>query len=202
MQGLESPTEAQLARIARSCWGRSEREWQYFACGYLRRHIGVASANFLTTARALIVTKQWWDTVDALATRTVGPLVQAYPSLRTEMDRWTESDDFWLARAAILHQLLYRQETDRDRLFAYCLRRAPDTEFFIRKAIGWALREFSKTDERAVRSFVGKHRDDLSALSLREAFKWLDRREARSTFPGKRSAGPPQRRTRAESLKS
>ena len=89
---------------------------------------------------------------------------------------WISSDNIWLARAAILHQLGYKAETDPDRLFACCLRRAPDREFFVRKAIGWALREYSKTDEMAVRRFVRANADTLAPLSRKEALKWLERR--------------------------
>lgn len=104
----------------------------------------------------------------------VGPLVRANPLLRKTMDDWISSENFWLARTAILHQLHYKKETDADRLFSYCLRRAADTEFFIRKAIGWALREYSKTDAQAVRQFVRNH-PELSGLSTREAMKWIER---------------------------
>jgi 3-methyladenine DNA glycosylase AlkD len=94
------------------------------------------------------------------------------------MDEWIGSADMWLARAALLHQLHYRDGTDADRLFRYCERRAADREFFLRKAIGWALREYSKTDAVAVRRFLALHSDVLAPLSVREALKWLDRRGA------------------------
>jgi 3-methyladenine DNA glycosylase AlkD len=175
LDGLPAPSEAQLAAIARTCWKQTEREWQYFACDYLRCYISIASPSFIETARDLITTKPWWDTVDALAIRTVGPLVRNHPSLVRAMDRWITSDDIWLARTAILHQLTYKASTDPDRLFGYCMERASDAEFFIRKAIGWALRQYSKTDERAVRTFVKTNRAALSGLSAREALKWLER---------------------------
>ena len=85
--------------------------------------------------------------------------------------------DRWLARTAILHQLHAKDRTDTARLFAYCRRRSGDREFFVRKAIGWALREYSKTDAAAVRAFVNDHQDQLSPLSQREALKWLNRKE-------------------------
>ena len=180
---LRAPTEAELDGIARTCWQQDHREWQYFACGYLRRYVRIASPGFLDTAEDLITSKPWWDTVDALASRTVGPLVRAHPELSREMDQWVSSDDVWLARTAILHQLTYKQGTDRERLFDYCVRRASDSEFFIRKAIGWALREYSKTDAEAVRSFVAENASTLSGLSRTEALKWLDRRAGRVARP-------------------
>ncbi len=138
-----------------------------------------ATPAFLPVAEHMIATKSWWDTVDLLAANVVGPLVAATPALRSEMDRWLVSDDLWLARSALLHQLKWKGDTDADWLFAACLTRAGDTEFFLRKAIGWALREYSKTDAAAVRRFVSDHDAELSGLSKREALKWLDRRAAR-----------------------
>ncbi len=183
LSGIPAPTESQLRGVATACWKRSEREWQYFACGYLRRYIHVASPAFLDTLERLVTTKSWWDTVDSLASRSVGPLVLASPELVRDMDDWIDSDNFWLARTAILHQLSFRAATDADRLFSYCLRRAADTDFFIRKAIGWALREYSKTDERAVRRFVRANGSELSGLSRREALKWLERGGQRPRAP-------------------
>jgi 3-methyladenine DNA glycosylase AlkD len=85
------------------------------------------------------------------------------------MDEWIGSENTWLARTALIHQLRYKRETDTDRLFRYCLLRAGDREFFIRKAIGWALRQYSWTDPDAIRAFVAAHEQELSPLSKREA---------------------------------
>ncbi len=164
-------SEAAVRTVVLGCWKRPEREWQYFACGYLRSSLRTLSGDFLPTAERLITMKSWWDTVDTLAAHTVGPLVRGDSGLVARMDSWIDSDDIWLARAAILHQLGYRSETNADRLFDYCLRRADESEFFLRKAIGWALREYSKTDPRAVQEFVHEHDDRLSSLSKREALK-------------------------------
>lgn len=125
----------------------------------------------LLTAEHLITTKSWWDTVDSVATKTVGALVRAHPELARAMDQWIDADDRWLARTAVIHQLGSKAATDCDRLFAYCERRASDTDFFIRKAIGWALREYAKTDGPAVQRFVADHAGALSNLSKREALK-------------------------------
>jgi 3-methyladenine DNA glycosylase AlkD len=173
--GLPVPTEAELRTVALACFALEAREYQYFACDYLRRHVERCSPRFLTTARRLVTTLSWWDTVDALATRTVGGLVLAHRDLATTMDGWVRDRDIWVARTAILHQLTYRDRTDADRLFGYCLARADSSEFFLRKAIGWALREYSKTDAAAVRRFVRDHDRELSGLSKREALKWLER---------------------------
>ena len=178
--GLDRPDETQLAQVANACWALPHREYQYFACGYMRKHIGVAGAGFIDVAQRLITTKSWWDTVDALATRTVGPLVRAHPDRVATMDDWIDHENMWLARTALLHQLTFKQATDVERLFRYCRRRASDREFFIRKAIGWSLRELTKTDPESVRAFLAEMGDELSPLSRKEAVKWLERRAARA----------------------
>ena len=169
--------EATVLALANGCWARSEREFQYFACDELRRYAKQLSPDALPAVEALITTKSWWDTVDAL-TYNVDDLVHRHPELRAVMDRWLVGDDMWLTRVAILHQMRRKEATDADWLFAACRARAHENEFFIRKAIGWALREYSKTDAAAVTQFVAEHADVLSGLSQREALKWLSRRAA------------------------
>jgi 3-methyladenine DNA glycosylase AlkD len=171
MAGLPAPTESELRRVAEACWARPEREFQYVACDYLRKHSAAASAGTLPFLATLITTKSWWDTVDPLATRVVGDLVRRHPDLRAEMDVWSAADNMWLVRTAILHQLHYGAETDTGRLFGYCSRHAGHEDFFVRKAIGWALRQYARTDPAAVRAFVAT--TALSALSVREATKHL-----------------------------
>jgi 3-methyladenine DNA glycosylase AlkD len=171
LAGVGRPGEDDLRIVATACWNLPEREFQYFACGYLRRHHSVLSSVFLDTVRQLLVEKSWWDTVDTLAAHVVGPLVLRSPNLVSTMDSWLDSDDLWLTRTAILHQLAYKTHTDAGRLFRYCAARADHPDFFIRKAIGWALREYGKTDPEAVRAFVAQ--TSLSGLSRREALKNL-----------------------------
>jgi 3-methyladenine DNA glycosylase AlkD len=171
--GLPVPTESDLREFALGCWARPEREFQYVACDYLRRHLAVPEPSFVPVARQLITTKPWWDTIDPLATRFVGGLVQRHPALLTTMDEWSAEPDMWLVRTAILHQLHYGSATDTARLFSYCERQAGHPDFFVRKAIGWALRHYARTDPGAVRAFVDTNRTRLSPLSVREATKHL-----------------------------
>ncbi|MEV0731514.1 DNA alkylation repair protein [Polymorphospora sp. NPDC050346] len=171
LAGLGRPDEADLRAVAVGCWTLPEREYQYFACDWLRRHARVCSAGFLSTARELITTRSWWDTIDPLAVHLVGPLVAAHPELVPAMDGWIGDDDPWLVRTAVLHQLGYREATDAGRLFRYCVRQAGHPDFFVRKAIGWALREYARTDPEAVRAFVVAHRSRLAPLSAREALR-------------------------------
>lgn len=166
---FRSPGEDDLREIALGCWELPYREYQYAACAYLRRHITVAGPGFLPTARELITTKSWWDTVDTLAAHVVGPLVARHPPLAATIDEWAAGDELWLTRTAILHQLGYRERTDTERLFGYCALRAGHPDFFIRKAIGWALRQYAYVDPAAVAAFCA--RTPLSPLSVREALK-------------------------------
>lgn len=162
-----------LIAFADACWAEPEREFQYSAADALRRHAQALAPDHLPALANLITTRSWWDTVDALATHPVGSLVSRHPTLATEMDAWARSDNLWLARTAILHQLLYKQRTDADRLFAYADLRAADTDFFIRKALGWALRQYARTAPDAVRTYVASRADRLSPLTAREALKHL-----------------------------
>jgi len=171
LAGVPKPGEAALGTIARACWELPEREYQYFATDQLVRHAARLSAGFLPTAEHLITTRSWWDTVDPLATRVVGSLVTRHRELVAVMDAWIGSPNLWLVRTALLHQLNYKTDTDAVRLFRYCRTQAGHRDFFVRKAIGWALRQYARTDPDAVRRFVADN--ELSPLSVREATKHL-----------------------------
>jgi 3-methyladenine DNA glycosylase AlkD len=170
LTGIPRPTERQLAAVMRAVWALPEREYQYFGCDYSNGEVRVASPRYLVELRRRITTKSWWDTVDALV-HSVATLLRASPELVTTMDEWIDDDNVWVARVAILHQLGAKNATDTERLFDYCTRRADHPDFFVRKAIGWALREYSKTDPDAVLTYVNTMDGRLSPLSRREALK-------------------------------
>jgi 3-methyladenine DNA glycosylase AlkD len=170
---LTGANASSSSALARGCWAAEERELQYVAADALRRHQVALGPGDLTAVSELITTRSWWDTVDELAIHVVGPLVRRHPELVPAMDAWVSSDDIWLARTAILHQLLYQEATDPTRLFAYADQRAADTELFIRKALGWALRQYARVDPEAVRAYVASRGDRLSGLTRREALKRL-----------------------------
>jgi 3-methyladenine DNA glycosylase AlkD len=182
--------EPVVVEAALALWGRPEREHQYLACTLVNRHATVparapgATPAVLDTVEGLLTTKPWWDTVDSLATHAVGALVARHRELRPRMDVWLAGEDRWLVRSALLHMNGWKAATDADWLFAACLARADHSDFFVRKAIGWALREHSKVDERAVVAFVAAHGDELSPLSRREALMWLERRRRRLAAAG------------------
>lgn len=171
LAGTPRPDEADCTAVALHCWRLPEREYQYFAVDYLRRNVRRLSSGFLPVARHLVSTVPWWDTVDLLACHVVGGLVAADPKLRSDMDAWIEDDNLWVARTALLHQLRHKEATDAERLFGYCVRQSGHPDFFIRKAIGWCLREYAKTDPEAVRDFVARERERLAPLSVREALR-------------------------------
>ena len=165
-------TSSELFDAADACWEQPEREFHYVGTDLLVRWVRSIDSSDLGRVERLIRTHSWWDTVDALAANVVGPMIAADASLSATMDRWID-DELWIARAAILHQLKFRERTDADRLFGYIDRRAAETDFFMRKAAGWALREYAKTDPGAVRDYVDSRHDRLSGLTRREALKHL-----------------------------
>jgi 3-methyladenine DNA glycosylase AlkD len=170
LAGLDRPTEVDLRAVALACWELPQREYQYFAVDWVARHARVCSPAFLATAEVLVTTRSWWDTVDALAAHVVGAIVARHPDSVSTMDLWARDTNLWLVRTAILHQLRYKEATDAARLFGYCATQSGHRDFFIRKAIGWALREYAYTDPGAVVNFVRTH-PTLSGLSVREALK-------------------------------
>ena len=162
-----------LLDVADALMAQPEREFSSVATEFLRKWNGHLRSEHLVRIRTLIQTKSWWDTVDALAIHTLGTVVRADRELQTEMDEWIHDDDFWVARSAILHQLMWKDDLNAERLFRYCDLRCGDTEFFIRKALGWALRQHARTDPDTVRSYVATNADQLSGLTKREALKHI-----------------------------
>ncbi|MCP4434497.1 MAG: DNA alkylation repair protein [Actinomycetia bacterium] len=154
---------------AHRLWAEPEREFQYVGCDLLRRVARRLPSSALGDVRELVATKSWWDTVDSLA-KVVGTLVTSHPQRRSELDDWVVDDDMWVARAAILHQLSMKQDADPDLVFRYCEAQIGHSDFFIRKAIGWALRDLARSYPDEVWQFVDSH-PDLSPLSVREATK-------------------------------
>ena len=118
----------------------------------------------------MIVKNSWWDSTDVLD-NLVAELVSCFPELKSIILEWSDSDNIWLKRTAIDYQLKYKEKTDRDILSKVISDNCNTNEFFIDKAIGWALREYSKTDKEWVREFITEHK--LSKLSIREASKYL-----------------------------
>jgi len=120
----------------------------------------------------MIVAGAWWDFVDVIASARLGPLLRQYPGrMRTKMLQWGRSRSIWKRRSAILCQLTFKSETDLDLLYAAIEPSLGSKEFFLQKAIGWALRQYAWSDPREIRRYVRANADRLGALSKREALK-------------------------------
>lgn len=176
LAGLPRPEAQDLADLARSLWKRAEREYQYAAIDQLRKATRRLPEDFLPELRWMIVTKSWWDSCDPLAGTVVGGVVKRFPASSSTMERWILDDNLWIRRAALLHQLKWKDRCDQDRLFRFCEISMGEKDFFIRKAIGWALRQHARVAPDEVSRFLTANRSRLSGLSFREAAKHLDLR--------------------------
>ncbi len=156
-------------------WDQSHREEKNLAVTWARRWPAFITPANLDLYERLIVEGAWWDFVDEVAAHLVGTLLLDHRlEIAPVMYEWVEDADMWKRRTAILSQLRHRDATDEQMLFSFCLARCDEREFFIRKAIGWALRQYARTDPEAVRRFAVDNRQRLSGLSFREATKHLD----------------------------
>ncbi len=167
------PDFQSLKELVYNLWELPEREYQNVALDLLDR-IKTFPVDFLDLIETLIITKSWWDTVDPLATHSSGTYFKQHPDkLIPITERWIKSDNMWLNRSALLFQLSYKRETDFELLKRYIRLHAGSKEFFLQKAIGWALREYSKTSPEAVQQFI--QQTDLAPLSKREGSKVINK---------------------------
>ena len=167
-----APADAVALRgAALALWQMQEREYHYVAVDLLAHHAKVLEVSDLDWLIELAQEKSWWDSVDALV-KVVGKIVRASGAKgQRQMDRAVRAENFWVRRIAMLHQLGWRGDTDTVRLFKYADLLAEEKEFFIRKAIGWALRDYAWHDWRAVEKYLKIAHKHLSPLSFREATK-------------------------------
>lgn len=160
--------------LVTALWELPHREEKYLAQAVAAAFPHLITPASLSLYERFIVEGAWWDFVDETATHLIRELVIHYPDqVWPVVDRWIDDEDMWRRRTAIICQVGAKDNTDADRLFRFCLARIGEREFFIRKAIGWALREYAKTDPEAVADFVVLHREELSGLSYREATKHI-----------------------------
>jgi len=165
--------EKELTRLVKALWLKEEREFQHCAIDLARKYHKLCSSSFLSTCEMMIREKSWWDTVDCIASHLVGGLVKKDDSLVSVMDEWVSDDCLWIRRTSLIYQLNYKQDTDHQRLFSNVKQLMAEEDFFIRKAIGWSLRQFARTSPELVCEFVQTHKPNLSTLSYREATKHL-----------------------------
>lgn len=158
--------------LLEACWADEHREMQYFVCDYLDALQERLSFDDVPRLERFVRSKQWWDTIDALDA-IIGRIGMRDKRIDALMLEWSVAPDFWVRRVAIDHQLDRKERTDTALLEAVIVNNFGSREFFINKAIGWSLREYSKTDPQWVADFIARHKDEMSPLSVREGSKRL-----------------------------
>jgi 3-methyladenine DNA glycosylase AlkD len=167
--------DGHLAAAARALVAEPERECAYAAADILGRYAKRLDAAFLDDpVEELLTTRPWWDTVDHLGSAVISPVCRVHPEAREVVLRWSASADIWLIRAAIQHQRGWRNATDIPFVLSLCSDHADNREFFVQKAIGWALRDLARLDADAVAGFVDSH-PMLTRVATREAERGLTR---------------------------
>ena len=154
------------------CWQHEKRECQYVAAHYLKSMQKFLVFDDLEKLKNLVIKKSWWDTVDTLD-RVIGSLIYHDEILKEKILKWSIDDNIWLRRVAIDHQLLQKDKTDTILLEKILVNNLNQNEFFINKAIGWALRDYSKTNPEWVKNFIEKYKKNMAQLSIREASKYI-----------------------------
>ena len=184
--GVKTPVRRKLSKVffkknsslaidwkfIHQAWDNPYREMQYVVLDYLQLKQKALTPSDLPKIKKLAQTKPWWDTIDFLC-RSVGYISLHYPETKKIVLDWSRDKDFWLRRIAIDHQLLQKEETDVQLLEQILINNLNQTEFFINKAIVWALRDYSKTNPDWVLEFIEKYKDKLSKLSIKEGSKYL-----------------------------
>ena len=155
-----------------NCWNKEEREFQYVVVYYLKAMQKFLKREDISRLKYLIVTKSWWDTIDLLA-KVVGSLIIRIEGYDQIMLEWSKDSNIWLRRVAILYQLSLKDKVDKQVLDEILVNNLGDSEFFINKAVGWALRDYSKYNPEWVREFIKKNKENMANLSIREASKYI-----------------------------
>ena len=154
------------------CWENKYREFQYVAADYLKNMKDKLTINDIPKFKRLILEKSWWDTIDNLD-MTIGALALKDSNVNKILLEWSLDENIWLRRIAIDHQLLRKEKTNTELLEKILKNNLGQAEFFINKAIGWALRDYSKTNPEWVRNFIEENRENMAKLNIKEASKYL-----------------------------
>ena len=158
--------------LLNQAWQNSHREMQYFVCDYLITMQKYLNFDDMPKIEKFVRSKQWWDTIDSLI-KPISKLVLRDPRINNLMLKWSTDPDFWVRRVAIEHQLLRKDKTNKDLLAKIIANNLGSSEFFINKAIGWALSDYSKTNPDWVKSFIIGNKDKMSKLSISEGSKYI-----------------------------
>lgn len=170
IKNLKFKDSNELHTLLLDLWDKPEREWHYTAMIVAERFKKLWNQESIVVFEQMLVNASWWDTVDTISSHCIGPYFQKYPDLKkTYLHKWENSNNMWLKRVCIIHQLTYKQETDTDYLEKIIFMNQESKEFFIQKAIGWALRQYAKVNPVWVKNFVASN--SLKPLSHREALK-------------------------------
>ena len=154
------------------CFNDSHREFQYLVSDYLIAMKKYVKYEDIPKIKEYIITKSWWDTTDALF-KPIGELSLEDKRVKSLMIKWSKDSNIWIRRTAIEFQLNLKENTDVDLLEKIIINNFGKDEFFINKAIGWALREYSKTDSNWVRNFIESNKEKMSKLSIKEGSKYI-----------------------------
>lgn len=155
-----------------NCWKNEYRELQYSALDYLQAVKDILTDKDIPKLKTLALSKSWWDTIDYLD-MIIGGIALKYSKVNDTILKWSLDENIWLRRIAIDHQLLRKEKTNVELLEKIIKNNFDQTEFFINKAIGWALRDYSKTNPKWVRDFIEKNKDKMAKLSIKEGSKYI-----------------------------
>lgn len=154
------------------CYEDTHREFQYLSIDYLINKKKFLTKEDIPFIKNLIITKSWWDTSDMID-RLIGDMALKDTSINEIIIKWSKDENIWLRRVSIIHQLLRKEKTNTELLETIIVNNLENNEFFINKAIGWALRDYSKTNKEWVSNFINKYKDKMANLSIKEASKYL-----------------------------
>lgn len=167
------PKKEEMIPIVKKLWSQPERECQLFSQEFCFKYVNQLEVNDIELFEHMILNKSWWDTVDFIATKLLSAYFKKYPERRNfYVQKWLSSGNIWLQRSALLFQLKYKQELDTKLLHSTIVALSNSNEFFINKAIGWILREYSRTNPEWVFNFINNN--PLSTLSRREAMRFIN----------------------------
>lgn len=154
------------------CYEDDHREIQYLALDYLNTMHDLLTFEDVPKLFKYVQNKQWWDTIDFL-NRIIGNIGLKDKRIDDLMLEWSKNENFWVRRLSIIHQLLRKEKTNKELMEKIIVNNFGSDEFFINKAIGWCLRDYSKTNPKWVKNFISKYKDKMNKISLKEAKKYI-----------------------------
>lgn len=168
----DKPSYSEAISIVKALWQLPQREHHHFAMRLLEKYKKNWDKDFILVVEHLLINQSWWDTVDWIASHLAGGYFNKFPDrILPVCDKWNASENMWLIRTSILFQLGYRNKVNESHLYRFIKPHLDSNEFFIQKAIGWALRNYARHESASVLNFVNSNL--LKPLSRREALKHI-----------------------------